>query len=306
MIAYLARRLIHVAFVVFTVSTVVFLIMHAIGDPTRLLVNPEGTGEDLSRLRSSLGLDRPLLEQYLSFMSGVIQGDFGRSFRYQQSALPLVLSRLPATLLLAGVSFGAMVPLAVLLGVIAAVHRNSALDYVTTSIAVAGRAMPTFFLGLLLILLFSVNLRVLPASGYGRPEQLLMPALTLGVGLLATVARLVRSAMLEVLPQDYIRTARGKGLSPSAVLFRHALRNGMLPVVTLVALQVGNILTGAVIVETIFAWPGVGRLVVESIFAYDFPLVQASVFLIAMLFVATNLAADLVYAVVDPRIRTGS
>ena len=306
MIAYLARRLLHVAFVVFAVSTVVFLIMHAIGDPTRLLVNPEGTGEDLSRLRSSLGLDRPLFEQYVSFLSGLIQGDFGRSFRYQQSALPLVLSRLPATLLLAGVSFGAMVPLAVLLGVIAAVHRNSALDYVTTSFAVAGRAMPTFFLGLLLILLFSVNLRVLPASGYGRPEQLLMPALTLGVGLLATVARLVRSAMLEVLPQDYIRTARGKGLSPSAVLFRHALRNGMLPVVTLVALQVGNILTGAVIVETIFAWPGVGRLVVESIFAYDFPLVQASVFLIAMLFVATNLAADLVYAVVDPRIRTGS
>ena len=303
MLGFVARRLLRLVLTAFVVSTLVFLITHAIGDPTRLLVNPEGTQEDLSNLKAALGLDRPLWDQYLAFLAGIIHLDFGTSFRYSQPALQLVISRLPATLLLAGTAFGVMVPLGIILGVVAAVRRNSAPDYVATTLAVAGRAMPSFWLGLVLILLFAVDIRIFPPSGLRGPRSLVLPAFTLGTATLASVTRLTRSGMLEVLSQDYIRTARSKGLTSRRVLLIHALRNAMLPVVSILALEIGNILTGAVIVETIFAWPGVGRLIVESIFAYDFPVVQASVFLIAMLFLVMNLFADLLYGVLDPRIR---
>lgn len=301
---FLLIRLARLIFSLIAVSTVVFVVTHAIGDPARLLVNPEGTQEDLSRLKAALGLDRPLIEQYWAFVGGVIRGDFGTSFRYGQPALTLVLERLPATLILAATSFGVMVPIALGLGILAAVRRNTLYDHAATMFAVAGRALPSFWLSLLLILVFSVGLRWLPPSGYGRLENLVMPALALGTTTLAAVTRLTRSGMLEVLSQDYIRTARSKGLRSRRVLFRHALPNAMLPVVSVLALEIGNILTGAVIVETIFAWPGVGRLIVESIFSYDFPVVQAAVFLMAILFLVMNFLADLLYGVLDPRIRT--
>jgi ABC-type dipeptide/oligopeptide/nickel transport system permease component len=303
MTRYLLLRLARFALTVWVVSTVAFLVTHAIGDPARLLVNPEGTQQDLAGMKAALGLDRPLPDQYLAFLAGIPRGDFGTSFRYSQPAMPLVLGRLPATLLLAGTAFLVMVPLGLVLGTAAAVRRNSPIDYLATSVAVAGRAMPSFWLGLVLILLFSVGLKMLPPSGMGGPQHLLMPAAVLGTATLATVTRLTRSSLLEVLSQDYIRTAHSKGISNRRVLIIHALRNSMLPLVSVLAIEIGGILTGAVIVETIFAWPGVGRLIVESIFAYDFPVVQASVFLTAFLFAFVNLCADLMYGILDPRIR---
>lgn len=303
---YIVRRLVQLPFIVFGVATAVFLIMRAVGDPTKLLVAPEGTREDLSRLQAALGLDQPLPIQYIRFLAGLIHGDFGDSFRYHQPALQLVLDRLPATLLLAGAALGVMVPLAVTLGVVSATHRNSWVDYLATALAVAGRALPSFWLGLLLILVLSVQFPLLPPSGYGSGSQVLMPALTLGLGLAAAVTRLTRSSMLEILSQDYVRTARAKGLPNRAVLFGHAFRSALIPVVTILSLQIGNILSGAVIVETIFAWPGVGRLIVESIFQYDYPVVEAAVLCIAVMFVLLNLVTDVLYGLLDPRTRTAS
>jgi peptide/nickel transport system permease protein len=301
---YVQRRLLQLPFILFAVSTVVFLVMHGIGDPTRLLVAPEGTQEDLSRLKAALGLDQPLHIQYGRFLAGIVRGDFGDSFRYHRPAMSLVMERVPATALLAGTALVFMLPLAIGLGVLSALNRGGPLDYLATALSVGGRALPSFWLGLLLILVLAVQTPLLPPSGYGRAEQLIMPALTLGLGLAASVARLTRSSMLEVLGAEYVRTARAKGLTEGAVVLGHALRSALIPVVTILALQVGNILSGAVIVETIFAWPGLGRLMVESIFQYDFPVVEAAVFCTAVLFVLVNLIADLLYGVLDPRART--
>jgi peptide/nickel transport system permease protein len=300
---YLVRRLIQFPFILFAVATLVFVIMHAIGDPARLLLNPEGTRQDLANLEAALGLDQPLYVQYLRYLAGLVHGDFGSSFRYHQPALQLVLERLPATLLLTGVSLGVMVPFALTMGILSATHRNGPLDFLATAVAVAGRALPSFWLGLLLILVFSVQFPILPPSGYGDPSQIIMPALTLGLGLAAAVTRLTRSSMLDVLQQDYVRTARAKGLGNQRVLLGHALRSALIPVVTILALQLGAVLSGSVIVETIFAWPGVGRLIVDSIFQYDYPVVEAAVLCIAVLFLVLNLATDLLYGVLDPRSR---
>jgi peptide/nickel transport system permease protein len=300
---YVQRRLLQFPFILFAVATVVFLVMHAIGDPARLLLNPEGTRQDLANLEAALGLDQPLYIQYLRYMAGLVHGDFGNSFRYHQPALQLVLERLPATLLLTGVALAITVPFALAMGVLSATHRNSPLDYLATALAVAGRALPSFWLGLLLILLLGVQFPILPPSGYGQPSQIIMPALTLGLGLAAAVTRLTRSSMLEVLQQDYIRTARSKGLTGQAVLMGHALRSALIPVVTILALQMGTLLSGSVIVETIFAWPGVGRLIVDSIFQYDYPVVEAAVLCLALLFLLLNLATDLLYGALDPRMR---
>lgn len=303
MLKYLLNRLLQSLLVMFIVVTVVFFVLRVIGDPARLLLSPEGTMEDLERLRSALGLDQPVLVQYYNYLKGIITLDFGSSLRYNQPVLELIGNHLPKTLLLSGTSLLIAIPLSLLFGIIIAVKRNSIFDYVITSVAIAGRAMPSFWLGLLLILVFSVKLGLLPPSGAKSWKHLILPVITLSAGLAASTTRLTRSSMLEVLRQDYMTTARAKGLIERRVLIGHGLRNALLPVVTMIGLQVGRLFSGSVVIETVFAWPGIGRLMVNSILFYDYPLVQACAIIMALVFTCANLLTDLLYTIIDPRIR---
>lgn len=300
---YAAKRSLQAIFVILAVLVFTFVILRAIGDPARLLVSPEGSRENLAQIRAVLGLDAPLHVQFVRFMAGIVQGDFGTSFTFGRPALPLVLERMPATLLLTLAALGLAVPTGMLLGVVSAVRRNTVYDNVATTLAVLGRAVPNFWLSIMLIVVFGASLKWLPPSGYGTAAHLVMPAVALGASLAAMVARLTRSSLLEVMRHDYVRTARAKGLAENRVLNRHVLRNALIPITTVVGLQAGHLLGGAIITETIFAWPGVGRLLTQSIYSYDYPVVQTSVFIIAVTFVFLNLAIDLLYALIDPRIR---
>jgi len=303
MVSYLLRRLLHSAIALWGVLTIVFLLLHLSGDPALLMIPQGATKQDLERLRQDMGLDRPLAAQYGIFLWNAAHGDFGRSFLQRQPALKLVLERVPATLQLALTALFLSVIIGVTAGVVSAWKRNSWWDRSAMAMALVGQATPSFWLGIMLILVFSLWLKWLPPSGYGSPQQLVLPALTLGGLSMATVSRITRSSMLEVLGQEYIRVARAKGLQERTVLFRHAMRNAAIPVVTLVALELGVLLSGAVIVETIFAWPGIGRLAIDAIVARDFPVVQAIVFFASVIYVAINLLTDLLYTVIDPRIR---
>jgi peptide/nickel transport system permease protein len=300
---YAAKRSLQAVLVILAVLVFTFVILRAIGDPARLLVSPEGSRENLEQIRRALGLDVPLYVQFFRFMGGIARGDFGNSFTFGRPALGLVLERVPATLLLTFVALGFAVPVGMLLGMISAVKRNTIYDNFATTLAVLGRAVPNFWLSIMLIVLFGATLRWLPPSGYGTVAHIVMPAFALGTGLSAMVARLTRSSLLEVMRHDFVRTARAKGLSENTVLNRHVLRNALIPITTVVGLQAGHLLGGAIITETIFAWPGVGRLLTQSIYSYDYPVVQTSVFVIAVTFVFINLAVDLIYALIDPRIR---
>lgn len=300
---YVARRSLQAVFVILAVLVVTFIILRAIGDPARLLVSPEGSRENLAQIRHVLGLDAPLHVQFVTFMADVVRGDFGKSFTFGRAALPLVLERMPATLLLSLASLLLAVPTGMLLGVVSAVKRNTIYDNLATTIAVLGRAVPNFWLSIMLIVVFGAYLKWLPPSGYGTPLHIVMPAVALSAGLAAMIARLTRSSLLEVMGQDFVRTARAKGLSERRVLGRHVVRNALIPIATVVGLQAGHLLGGAIITETIFAWPGVGRLLTQSIYSYDYPVVQTCVFIIAVTFVFLNLAIDLLYALIDPRIR---
>lgn len=303
MIRYIIERILQTILVLFLVVTLVFVLLRVIGDPSKLLVSPEGSYEDLQNIKASLGLDQPLYQQYLNYLGGIFTGDFGNSFYYNRPVMDLIAERLPATLLLSGAAFLVAVPLAILAGVIAAMKRNTIMDNIVTTLAIAGRSMPAFWLGLLLMLVFAIQLKALPPSGYGTFQQLILPMITLAAGLCAGAARLTRSSMLEVMRQDYMTTARAKGALEKTVVFHHGLRNAMLSVVTMLALQVGQLLGGSVVVETIFSWPGVGRLMVSSILNYDYPLVQACALIMAVIFALVNFAADMLYTVIDPRIR---
>ncbi|BBB47551.1 ABC transporter permease [Pelolinea submarina] len=300
---YVVKRLIQTVFVLFIISTFVFLLLRAVGDPARLMVSPESTLESIDDLRRKLGLDRPLIEQYGSYMYGIIRGDFGNSYTYDRPALELIKMHIGPTLQLTLVSLLISLPMGLILGCISAIKRYSIFDNIATVLAVFSRAIPSFWLGIMMILVFSIRLKLLPPSGYGSPRQILMPALALGTSMAAVVARLTRSSMLEVLGSDFIRTARGKGLKERVVIIRHALHNALIPVVTIVGLQMGNLLGGSIIIETIFAWPGIGNLLVESINEFDFPVIQATVFIIAVFFVIINLITDFTYVVIDRRIR---
>lgn len=303
MTTYLLRRVVHSVVALWGVLTIVFLILHLSGDPVLLLVPQGATQEDITRLRHDMGLDRPLVVQYGIFLGNAVRGDFGHSFLQRQPALDLVFDRVPATLLLSLVALFLSVTVGVTAGVVSAWKRNSWWDRIAMVLALIGQATPSFWIGIMAILIFAVWLKWLPPSGYGSPQQLILPAVTLGVLSMATTARVTRSSMLEILGQDYIRVARAKGLEEQKVLLRHAMRNAGIPVVTLVALELGVMLSGAVIVETIFAWPGIGRLAVESILAHDFPVVQAIVFLSSVIYILLNLLTDLLYTMIDPRIR---
>jgi peptide/nickel transport system permease protein len=303
MTTYFTRRLLQSLVVLLGVSFVVFFILHLTGDPALVLLPPDASADDVRRFREAMGFNDPFLVQYGRFLGGALRGDFGQSIRHGEPAFHLVAERMPATFELAGAALLIALVLAIPAGIVSAVRRNTAIDYVSTVVALLGQSMPTFWLGIMLILLFSVQFHLLPSSGRGTVEHLVLPAVTLGLFTTARITRLTRSGMLEVLSQDYIRTARAKGVSDPPVVWKHALKNAAIPIVTIVGIELGTLLGGAVITETIFAWPGVGRLSVQAIANRDYPVVQAAVFLLATTFILVNLAVDVVYTYLDPRIR---
>jgi len=303
MTAYIVRRLVQSVGVILGVSLVVFIFARISGDPAALLLSVYASAEDVARFRTLLGLDKPLPVQFWTFLTNAVRGDFGTSFQYHLPALGLVLERMPATIQLTVASMLLATILGVPAGIISAVRRHSLLDQVSMTVAMLGQAMPTFWLGIVLVLLFAVNLHVLPSAGGGSIRHLILPSVTLGAFSAASIARLTRSAMVEVLMRDYVRTARAKGLAEQTVLVRHALRNAAIPIITVIGLQTGALLGGAVVTETIFAWPGVGSLAIRAVTTRDYPLVQACVFVVAVGFVLINTILDIAYQWLDPRIR---
>jgi peptide/nickel transport system permease protein len=284
------------------ILVITFLLTRLSGDPTDLMLPPNATDEARAAFRSVNGLDQPLWVQFVRFATSALVGDFGNSLRFGQPAMSLVLERLPATTELAAATMALALLFGIPAGVIAAVWRGSTLDASIRLITLLGQAVPSFFLGVLAIIVFAVWLRWVPTGGRGSLAQLILPAVTLAFNLVALLARVTRSCMLDVLKQDYVRTARAKGVWESKVIWLHALRNAFIPVLTVIGLQVGLLLGGVVVTETIFSWPGVGRLAIQAIYARDFPVVQAVVFVFAMIFVLVNLVVDLLYAALDPRI----
>ena len=302
--AYVLRRLWQSALTLVGVSVLVFVILRVLpGDPAKMLL-PEGAPQSaVDELNRQLGLHEPLHVQYGLFVKSVFRGDFGQSFQYRAPALRVVIERLGATVQLALAAMLVTVLIGVPLGVVAAVRRGTRYDYASTVLAVLGQSLPNFWLGIMLILLFGVALRWLPTSGFESWRHLILPAVTLAAFPMALVARLTRSSMLEILGRDFIRTGRAKGLAERAVILRHALRNAAVPLLTVLGLQIGTLLGGAVITESVFAWPGMGKLVVDAIFFRDFPVVQTVLILSATIFVVITLLVDLLYTVIDPRIR---
>ncbi len=300
---YIIRRLIQSVGLVFGVSIIVFVLVRLIpGDPARSMLSESASVEQVAAMRQQLGLDRPIPAQYLIFLGQALRGDLGRSLFYGEPTVTVLLDHLPATLLLAAVALAFALVVAVPMGVLSAVRRDTPWDYLGMGVAMLGQSIPAFWLGLMLVLVFAVFLRVLPASGIGGPRHLVLPAITLGAYLMSLTARLVRSGLLDVLHEDYVRTARAKGLGDRRVVYGHAMRNVLIPLVTVLGLQIGTLLGGAVITETIFAWPGVGTVVYTAINARDYPLIQAAVLMLSVFFVFINLAVDLLYAYIDPRI----
>jgi ABC-type dipeptide/oligopeptide/nickel transport system permease component len=300
---YLLTSVIHAVSVTLGVSILSFVFMHLSGDPVMLMLPPDATDKQIEEFRERMGFNDPIPLQYLRFLSSAVRGDFGTSLRHQQPAMGLVLERLPATLELAVAGMGLALLVAVPFGILSATRRGSVLDYLGMGGALLGLSMPNFWVGIIGILIFSVKLHLLPTAGRGTWAQLVLPGLALGSYLMALLARLTRSGMLEVIDQDYVRTARAKGLPERLIIWRHALMNALIPLVTVVGLQMGELLGGTVVIETVFAWPGVGRLILQAVFQRDYPVVQAAVLILAMIFVVANLLVDTAYRYLDPRIR---
>lgn len=307
MLSYLLQRLAGACLVILGVVSIVFLLIHLVpGDPVEIMLGESASAVDREALRVALGLNQPFSVQYLDYLHRLLQLDLGTSIHQRQPVFDLLLERLPATGLLTLAALLVSVSLALPLGIVAAIRRNTAWDSAAMGFSLLGVSIPNFWLGPLLILLFSLWLGWFPVSGQGGVAAVVLPALTLGTGLAAVLSRMVRSSMLEVLHEDYLRTARAKGMPPLRVILHHALRNALLPVITLLGLQLGALLAGAVITETVFSWPGVGLLTIESIQSRDYPVVQACVLLISVTYVVVNLLTDLAYAWIDPRIRLGA
>ncbi len=299
-----AQPVAHLIVVALGVVTLVFVALRLTGDPALMIAPPQATEDDLAAIRREFGLDRPVTVQYVDFLARLLHGDLGESLRYRRPALELVIERLGATVQLALAAQFLALAVAIPGGVLAAIRRGTWLDSALTMLATAGQSIPYFWLGLMVMVLFGVQLGWLPTSGRGTWSHLVLPAVTLSSYSMASLTRLVRSSVLEVLGADYVRTALAKGVGRSRVLIKHALRNALIPVVTLVGLQVGALLSGAVIVETVFAWPGIGRLTIEAIHTRDYPVVQSGVLLMALIFVVLNQIIDLGYQWLDPRLRT--
>ena len=303
MVTYIAGRLVQTLPALIGVTLVAFVLLQASGDVTGFFLAPEASEEQRAAFRRTHGLDQPVLLQYVYYVGGLLRGDFGRSFVHQRPAMDVVLDRFAATIELTGAALTIGVSLAIPAGLLAALKRDSFFDRAITIIVVLGQSIPTFWLGMLLILLFAVTLQILPVSGRGTLAQLVLPSVALAMWPLTIVTRLTRSGMLDVLSQDYIRTARAKGLREAAVTSRHALRNALVPIVTVLGVNVGAMLGGAVLTETVFAWPGIGTLIMSSVLSRDYPVVLAALILVAACFVVINLVVDVLYGYLDPRIR---
>ena len=303
---YLVRQLVQLVVVILGISMLVFSILHIIGDPVTLLLPQNAGKEEYARYKHLMGLDRPVWVQYWKFATSAIHGDFGRSWYGNAPAFGLVIDRMPPTIYLTLAGLGVALLIALPLGVLAALKRHSVVDTLCTLLAVAGQAMPIFWLGIMLIIIFAVRLKLLPASGYGTWQNFVMPAFCLGAFLAPITMRLVRSGLIEVMSMEFIKTARAKGLVEWMVVVKHAFRNACIPVVTVLGLQFGQLLGGAFITETVFAWPGVATLTVESIRNQDFPVVQCAVLLLALIIVVVNALVDLLVGLIDPRIRAGA
>ncbi|MBB3810509.1 ABC transporter permease [Pseudochelatococcus contaminans] len=297
------RLLLQAVPVLFTVSLIVFILVFLAGDPTVMMIPDDATEADRLALVAAWGLDQPPHVQYLRYMSNILSGDFGTSYSYGTSALPIVLDRLPATLLLTAAAMVVAIAIAVPAGILAALNRNSAIDLAVSGASVLGKAMPNFWVGIMLILIFGVQLRLLPVSGSGTFAHLILPAVTLGTAFAADLAKLVRASMLETLGQDYIRTAYAKGIPDWIVIGKHALRNAAIPTVTMTSLNVIALLGGALVTETVFAWPGLGQLIVNAIYTKDMAVIQIAVFVITVMTLLVNFGTDIVYRLIDPRIR---
>ena len=302
---YITRQLVQLVVVIIGISLLAFSILHVIGDPVLLLLPQNAGKEEYERYHKILGLDQPVYVQYWKFVSRAVVGDFGKSWYTSTPAFSLVLERMPPTLYLTFAGLGAAMLIALPLGILAALKRHSFVDTLCTMLAVAGQAMPIFWLGIMLIIVFAVRLKALPASGYGTWQHFLMPAFSLGTFLAPITMRLVRSGVIEVMNMEYIKTARAKGVAERMVVIKHAFRNACIPVITVVGLQFGQLLGGAIVTETVFAWPGVATLTVESIRNQDFPVVQCAVVLLALVIVTVNLIVDVIVGLIDPRIRVG-
>jgi peptide/nickel transport system permease protein len=307
MTAFLFRRLLLTIPVLLGVATLVFFLIHLVpGDPAVSMLGEGAAPAEVETLRERLGLDRPLAEQYVSFLAGLVRGDLGVSFRYNRPVTQEILSRLPATAELAAAAMLVALGIALPLGILSAVFRGGSIDHIAMTVSLLGISIPTFWLGPMLALIFAVELGWFPVSGRGGPEHLVLPAVTLGGALAAILARMTRASLLEELRELYVLAARARGVSRARSIVRHAFRNSLIPVVTLTGLQVGALLTGAIITETIFAWPGLGRLLIQAINARDYPLVQGAILFIAVTYVGVNLLTDIIYGWLDPRIRLGS
>src|SRR5882757_423854 len=312
MASYLATRLISLVPILFGTSVVAFFLVRLVpGDPAIALLGMEADARSLAALRQQLALDQPIIVQYVTWLGHILTGDFGRSIQGGRAVFPLLMGALAPTALLSAAALVISLVIAIPAGIVAATRRNSGADYAASFLALCGLSLPSFWLGILLILMFSIYLPLFPASGYVSPlvdpiahlRHLVLPAVTLGAALAAATMRMTRATMLEVLRADYVRTARAKGLSQRRVIWGHALRNARIPIVTLLGIQLGQLLGGVVITETVFSWPGIGKLTVDAIFARDYPVVQGAVLLTATLFVLINLVTDLIYTVLDPRVR---
>jgi ABC-type dipeptide/oligopeptide/nickel transport system permease component len=305
-IRYLALRILLALPALWLIVTMVFMLAHIVpGDPVQQMLGEGARAEDLQQMRHMLGLDMPVMAQYRHYLAGIAHGDLGESFRFQQPVTQVVLSHYPATLELAFVALLVCALIGIPAGLLAAENPGTAADHAVGTFTLLGLSVPNFALGPILILIFSVILGWLPVSGRGGPSHLILPAITLGATLAAILTRMVRISVIEQLSSDYVRTARAKGLHPIAVLFRHAFRNALIPILTIIGLQFGTLLAGAIVTETIFSWPGIGRLAVQAIGARDYPLLQGCILFIAVSYVLVNLLTDAVQALVDPRVRLG-
>ena len=302
-IGALAGRIGRAIAVLAAVSILTFVVGRMSGDPVLLMARSDATTEQKAQLRHEMGLDRPLPEQYLRYVAGALHGDLGQSYRQRVSVSGLIALRLPRSLELAAAAFVLALSLAFLLGAAAALHQGRLIDHLITALCIAGQVTPAFWLGLVLVLLFAVNWQLFPVSGIGSPADLVLPAISLAVPSLARMTRLVRAGMLEALASDYVRTARAKGLREREVVFVHAARNALIPVITQAGLEFGDMIGSAFIVESVFAWPGIGRMAVNAVQQRDFPVIQGCVLVVAAGFILINLLVDLLYAVVDPRVR---
>jgi peptide/nickel transport system permease protein len=304
MLRFLVRRLLLTLPVIIGVATLVFSLIHLIpGDPIQSMLGESASPKEVAELRARLGMDRPLAVQYVAFLRDAARGEFGTSLRTGRPVSTIIAERLPATIELAAAAMLASIVIALPLGIIAAVRAGTLADHVATVLALVGLSMPSFWLGPLLAIVFSISLGWLPVSGRGGAANLILPAITLGAPLAAMLARMTRATLIEELREPYVLAARARGASQARAVLAHAFRNSLIPIVTIVGLQVGSVLTGAVITETIFAWPGIGRLLVQSITARDYPAVQGCILFIAVVYVSMNLVVDLLYGVLDPRVR---